>query len=54
MRVCVCVCVIAPPDWPHGTLGLKKKLFDWRNPTDPIFNADPKYFNFFCVQKKKF
>ena len=26
-------------------------MFDWRNPTDPIFTADPKYFYFF-VQKK--
>ena len=33
-------------------LGLKKKLFDWRNPTDPIFTADPKYYFFVC--KKKF
>ena len=31
----------------------KKKLFDWRNPTDPIFTADPKYFYFFVCKKKK-
>ena len=31
-------------------LGLKKKLFDWRNPTDPIFTADPKYFYFFVCK----
>ena len=40
-----------------GTLILwmrpKKKLFDWRNPTDPIFTADPKYFYFFVCKKKK-
>ena len=36
-------------DW----LGLKKKLFDWRNPTDPIFTTDPKYFYFFVCKKKK-
>ena len=22
----------------------KKKVFDWRNPTDPIYPADPTYF----------
>ena len=32
----------------------KKKLFDWRNPTDPIFTADPKYFYFFVCKKKIF
>ena len=32
----------------------KKNLFDWRNPTDPIFTADPKYFYFFVCKKKKF
>ena len=25
-------------------LGLNKKVFDWRNPTDPIYPADPIYF----------
>ena len=25
------------------TLGLKK-VFDWRNPTDPCYPADPRYF----------
>ena len=46
-------------DWDYPTLhqssadlGLKKKLFDWRNPTDPIFTADPKYFYFFVCKKK--
>ena len=34
------------------SLGLKKKLFDWRNPTDPIFTTDPKYFSFFVCKKK--
>ena len=33
-------------------LGLKKKLFDWRNLTDPIFTADPKYFYFFVCKKR--
>ena len=28
-------------------------MFDWRNPTDPIFTADPKYFYFFVCKKKK-
>ena len=27
-----------------GHLGLKKKVFDWRNPTDPIYPVDPTYF----------
>ena len=25
------------------SLGLKKKVFDWRNLTDPIYPADPTY-----------
>ena len=29
----------------------KKKMFDWRNPTDPIFTADSKYFYFFVCKK---
>ena len=33
-------------------LGLKK-LFDWRNPTDPILMAYPKYFYFFVWEKKR-
>ena len=24
-------------------LGLKKKVFDWRNPTDSRYSADPRY-----------
>ena len=28
----------------HCPLGLKKKVLDWRNPTDPIYPADPTYF----------
>ena len=31
-------------------LGLKKKVFDWRNPTDPIYPADPTYF---CINFSK-
>ena len=28
----------------------KKKLFDWRNPTNPFFTPYPKYIFFFSVQ----
>ena len=33
----------------HGfekqSLGLKRKVIDWRNPTDPRYPADPRYFH---------
>ena len=29
-------------------------MFDWRNPTDPIFTPDPKYFYFFVCKKETF
>ena len=36
--------------WGSGIRPKKKKLFDWRNPTDPIFTTDPKYFYFFVCK----
>ena len=30
--------------FPVDTLGQKKKVFDWRNPTDPRYPADPRFF----------
>ena len=31
--------------WPKkSTLRPNKKVFDWRNPTDPRYPADPRYF----------
>ena len=29
---------------PHYTFRPKKKVLDWRNPTDPRYPADPTYF----------
>ena len=31
----------------------KKKGFDWRNPTDPRYPADPTYFLLIFQKKKK-
>ena len=49
------VTVILNQSLVHSTFLLirpKKKVFDWRNPTDPIYPADPTYFYQF-LQKIK-
>ena len=44
---------VSSPGSDVARLGLKKKVFDWRNPTDPRYPAYPRYFNNFFQKKEE-